>query len=97
MHAGTTPNHDSLPDTAWTLGWAGLVAMVVPPGLIVAPPCGLAATLLGAIGLGRAEGEQRDRALIGMALGVITLLAYATLIVLFHNAIARVLHDINFG
>lgn len=97
MHPGPTSTHDSLPDTAWTLGWAGLVAMVVPPGLVVAPLCGFAATLLGGVSLGRAEGEQRDRALIGMALGIVTLLAYAVLIVLFHRAIGRVLHDINFG
>lgn len=90
---------DSVTDTAWTLGWASLVALVVPPGLIVAPICGLLAAIFGAVGLGRPDLEPRDRerALIGMALGLVTLLACATLIVVFHEAIGRVLDDINHG
>ena len=95
----TFPPRDGLPDTAWTLGWASLVALVVPPGLVVAPLCGLLATVFGAIGMGRTQpgAPDRERALIGMVLGLVTVAASVTLIVLFHHAIGRVIHDVNFG
>jgi EamA-like transporter family protein len=51
---------------------------VVPPGLIVAPVCGLLATIFGAASLTRSDLEprERERAMIGMALGVASTVTY---------------------
>jgi hypothetical protein len=92
-------SENAVSDTAWTLGWASLIALVVPPGLIVAPVCGLLATIFGGVSLARPDLEpsERERAMIGLALGVVTLVVTASLIYLFRHAIGRVLDDVNFG
>lgn len=86
-------------ETAWTLGWASLIALVVPPGLIVAPLCGLLAAIFGGVSLTRPDLDprERERALIGLVLGIVTLLVTVTLIYLFRHAIGRVLDDVDFG
>jgi uncharacterized membrane protein len=90
---------DGLAGISRTLGFAGLIAIVVPPGLVVAPLCGLAATLLGVAAIRGDAGhpERRELALTGIVLGAITLLATIALIVIFHGVIGRAIHDINNG
>jgi hypothetical protein len=86
-------------NTSWWLGWASIVALVVPPGLVIAPVCGLLATGFGIAGLGGASRGLggRDRALTGVALGIATLLATGVALYVFWHPLMRAVHDIRVG
>ena len=74
---------------SFSLGLVSTVGVLVPPGLFVSPVAGLLAIALGVADLRRndAPGKSQDRALLGIALGLLGLLVSATLIFLFRRVI----------
>jgi hypothetical protein len=57
------------------LGVISVVALIVPRGVLVSPLLGLAAVVIGAIGLAKAPAGSRARSLLGLILGAAAIIA----------------------
>ena len=82
---------------SFVTGIVALVAVFVPPGLFIAPLAGIAAVALGVLGRSRARqgAADADKALIGIVLGVIALLATIIVVYLFRHVIGDALDDVD--
>jgi hypothetical protein len=90
---------NDLGHTSYVLGIVAMAAVFIPPGLFVAPLCGIAAVVLGSIAYRQAVrvGAPTDRAITGITLGLIAIVTAGVILWAFHHAIGNALHEINAG
>jgi hypothetical protein len=83
--------------TSFVSGIVALVAVFLPPGLLVAPLAGIGAVVFGLLGRRRARAgaADADKALAGIVLGTIALLATAIVVYLLRHVIGDALDDID--
>lgn len=88
-----------LGQTSFVLGVVALAAVFIPPGLFIAPVCGIAAVVLGSIGYRQAirTGAPTDRAISGIVLGLIAIVTSGVILWTFRHVIGHALHEINAG
>src|SRR5919201_5453092 len=74
---------------SYVLGIVAAIGLFIPPGLLIGPPAGLAAVILGIAGLSDApEGSRSpNRAVTGLVLGAVAFVVEVTLLVLFRHVI----------
>jgi riboflavin transporter FmnP len=82
---------NGLCQASYVIGIVAAIGLLIPPGLIIGPPAGLAAVILGMAGLSDApEGSKsRTRAITGITLGAVALFVELSLIFLFRHVIWR--------
>lgn len=93
--AGTVAGQDREPlsEASYVAGIAAAISIVVPLGLVATPFAGIAAIVLGIIGMPAAQGRSRQRAVIGITLGAIALAVSIPLLFLARHVLWRLLVD----
>jgi hypothetical protein len=77
--------------TALGLGVVALLAILIPPGLLVAPILGVGAVALGAIAWARTDDARR--ATLAVTFGAFAVVASSALLFIFRHVIVRGFHD----
>jgi hypothetical protein len=101
-HPGGTPaprRDNPMAQASFTLGIIGVVGLVVPPGLLLAPISGVLAIIFGVLGQSQARrgAPGGERAVTGIALGAVAVIVSAVLLFLFRHLLVRVVHEIDLG
>ena len=83
---------------SYVLGIVAAIGLFIPPGLLIGPPAGLAAVILGIAGLSDApEGSRsRNRAITGIVLGAVAFAVEVSLLFLFRRVIWRAIGPLLF-
>jgi hypothetical protein len=93
------PKESGMAQASFLLGIVGVVGLVVPPGLPLAPVSGVLAIVFGALARAEArrDGSDARKAVVGIALGAVALLVSATLLFLLRHVLFHVWREISFG